>query len=100
MARVRNRKDTDCSHVGKVLEQKLRDVMVVARDVFHSSVIKHHSCDLCQAQQLQNFLSRRVGMASVGWPFQSENGPIEWAGVMKFVVRERANWTAHHLRIW
>ena len=44
-----------------------------------------------QAQRFQNFLSRRVGIASVGWPSQSVNGPIERAGVMHFVGRERAN---------
>jgi hypothetical protein len=30
-------------------------------------------------------------MASVGGPFQSGHGPVERAGVMNFVGRERAN---------
>ena len=36
-------------------------------------------------------------MASVGWPFQSGHGPLERAGVMNFVGRERANLASHTL---
>ena len=44
-----------------------------------------------QAQRFQNFLSHRVGMASVGGPFQSGHGPVERAGVMNSAGRARAN---------
>jgi hypothetical protein len=44
----------------------------------------------------KNSLSRQVELASVGGPFQSGHGPVERAGVLNFVGRERANLAGGH----